>query len=207
QQGDEIILRDVVDPKRPEAVMRALAATSGVVGVVDSPITGAVAKRPGVLVQNSLSLSISIGRAVREAKAADRDPIEAARIAGDGYLLFKGRVARSDWADADGFLEGTVEMDGTGAFSGQRFRTRYKNEHLIARRNGQVVATAPDLIQIVDDASADGIDNPDFTVGQPVTVLGFRSDPLWRTDAGLAVFGPRYFGYDVDYVPIEERFP
>ena len=205
QQGDEIILRDVLDPKRPEAVLRSIAATSGVVGVVDSPITGAVAKKPGVLVQNSLSLAIAIGRAIREAKESGADAIEAARVAGDGYLLFKGTVAASDWADDGGFLEGTVALSGTGAFAGQTFQTRYKNEHLIARRNEQVIATAPDLIQIVDDARAEGIDNPDFTVGQAVTVLGFRSDPLWRTEGGLAVFGPRYFGYDVDYVPIEER--
>ena len=205
QQGDEIILRDVQDPKRPEAVLRSIAATSGVVGVVDSPITGATAKRPGVLVQNSLSLAMAIGRAVRVAKQAGTDPVEAARVAGDGYTLFKGRVVESEWADDGGFLEGTVKLTGTGDYAGQAFETRYKNEHLIARRNGEVVATAPDLIQIVDDASADGIDNPDFTEGQSVTVLGFRSDPLWRTDAGLAVFGPRYFGYEVDYVPIEER--
>ena len=205
QQGDEIILRDVLDPKRPEAVLRSIAATSGVVGVVDSPITGATAKRPGVLVQDSLSLSMRIGRAVREAKVAGLDPIEAARAAGDGYRLFTGRVADTQWRDDGGFLEGTLDLVGTGDFKGQTFQTLYKNEHLLARRNAEVVATAPDLIQVVDDASADGIDNPDFTPGQRVTVLAFRSDPLWRTEAGLAVFGPRYFGYDVDYVPVEAR--
>ncbi|MDW7659616.1 MAG: DUF917 family protein, partial [Bacillota bacterium] len=29
---------------------------------------------------------------------------------------------------------------------------------------------------------------------------------LWRTPEGLALVGPRYFGCDVDYIPIEERF-
>ncbi|MDF3015387.1 MAG: hypothetical protein K0R44_612, partial [Thermomicrobiales bacterium] len=29
--------------------------------------------------------------------------------------------------------------------------------------------------------------------------------PRWRTPAGLAVVGPGYFGYDIPYVPIEER--
>ena len=205
QQGDEIILRDVLDPARPEAVLRAVAASSGVVGVVDSPITGAQAKTPGVLVTDSLTLAMSIGRAVREAKRDGSNPIEAARVAGDGYLLFKGTVSQSDWRDDGGFLEGTVDIAGTGAFAGQALRSTYKNEHLIARRDGKVIATSPDLIQVIDDASADGIDNPDFTVGQAVTVLGFRSDPLWRTEGGLAVFGPRYFGYDVDYLPIETR--
>ena len=205
QQGDRIILRDVLDPKRPEAVLRSIAATSGVVGVVDSPITGRQAKRPGVLVQDSLTLAMRIGRAVREAKASGADPIEAARVAGDGYLLFRGEVAQTDWRDDGGFLEGTLDITGTGDFRGQTFQTLYKNEHLLARRNAEVIATAPDLIQVVDDRTADGIDNPDFTPGQRVTVLAFRSDPLWRTKAGLAVFGPRYFGYDVDYVPVEAR--
>ncbi|WP_199797896.1 DUF917 family protein [Erythrobacter sp. KY5] len=40
-------------------------------------------------------------------------------------------------------------------------------------------------------------------IGQRVAVLGFRCDPLWRTGAGLEVFNPRYFGYDLDFVPIE----
>jgi DUF917 family protein len=29
-------------------------------------------------------------------------------------------------------------------------------------------------------------------------------DPVWRTEAGLAAAGPRAFGYDFDYVPVEE---
>ena len=31
-------------------------------------------------------------------------------------------------------------------------------------------------------------------------------DPRWRTPDGLAVVGPGYFGYDIPFVPIEERF-
>ncbi|MDR0359838.1 MAG: DUF917 domain-containing protein, partial [bacterium] len=27
----------------------------------------------------------------------------------------------------------------------------------------------------------------------------------WRTPRGLELVGPRYFGYDFDYVPLEER--
>ena len=73
------------------------------------------------------------------------------------------------------------------------------------RRDGAVVATCPDLISVIDLASHDGVNNPDFTRGQEVAVLGFRCDPLWRTEAGLAVFSPRYFGYEIDYLPIENR--
>jgi uncharacterized protein len=31
-----------------------------------------------------------------------------------------------------------------------------------------------------------------------------RCDPVWRTERGLEAAGPRAFGYDFDYVPVEE---
>ena len=200
--GDRVVLSEVADPSRPEEVFRALSvAGGGLVGVVDSPLPGRVAKRPGVLVRSSLSLAMRIGRAVREANAAGGNAVGAARAAGRGYTLFRGRVADWDWRDEDGFLKGTVTLE-SGA---SRMVLDYINEHLVATRDGEVVATCPDLITMADERTAEGIGNPDFTRGQPVTVLGFRCDPIWRTAAGLEVFRPRYFGFDVSYIPIETR--
>ncbi|MFU7529030.1 DUF917 domain-containing protein [Qipengyuania sp. ASV99] len=201
--GDEMVVGQLGDPTRAEDILRAVAVVSRECGVTDSPITGRQAKRAGTLVQGSLTLARSIGAAVREAKAVNSDPIEAARKAGDGYLLFTGTVSDFDWRDEDGFLMGEVTIVGTGAFAGQTFLSDYKNEHLVARRDSAVVATCPDLISVIDLVTYDGVNNPDFTKGQEVAVLGFRCDPLWRSKAGLAVFSPRYFGYDLDYVPIE----
>ena len=203
--GDEMVVETLGDPTRAEDILRSIAVVSRECGVADSPITGAQAKKAGTLVKDSLSLAMAIGKSVREAKAAGSDPIEAARAAGDGYLLFTGRVSGMQWRDEAGFLQGTVRLQGDGEFAGQTFETDVKNEHLLARRGGTVVATCPDLISIIDRQSAEGVGNPDYTEGQEVAVLGFRSDPLWRSEAGLEVFSPRYFGYDVDFVPIEER--
>lgn len=99
---------------------------------------------------------------------------------------------------------GNVTLAGMGDFTGQTFVSDVKNEHLVARRDGAVIATYPDLISIIGLESGDGIINPDYKRGQAVAVLGFRCDPLWRSEAGLAVFSPRYFGYDLDYAPIEQ---
>ena len=187
-------------------MIRTLSVSNGIVGVVDAPITGAIAKQPGTLITGSFSLAQSIGQAVRLAKANGDDAIEAARMADNGYTLFTGIVGRSNWRDADGFLVGDVTLTGRGPDAGRTLKLDYKNEHLVARRDGQVIATCPDLITLVDETTADGINNPDFVEGQRVRVIGFRSDPLWRTQAGLDVFSPRYFGYDVDYIPIETRY-
>jgi len=40
--------------------------------------------------------------------------------------------------------------------------------------------------------------------GQRVTVIAFPCDPVWRTGPGIEVAGPRAFGYEFDYVPVEE---
>jgi uncharacterized protein len=63
----------------------------------------------------------------------------------------------------------------------------------------------PDLIAVVDSRTRAAIANPDFQRGQLVTVLGFPAAAIWRTPAGLNVFGPAHFGFNIPYVPIEER--
>lgn len=203
--GDEIVLRQVLDPSREEVVFRTLSEVSRLLGVADAPLTGDKAKRPGVLVQGSVTLAENIGRAVREARAAGKDPVDAGRAAADGYRVFDGSVAAFEWRDEDGFLQGAVEVEGTGDFAGRTLQLEVKNEHLVARRDGEVIATCPDLISLIDRDTAEGLGNPDFERGQAVTALAFRCDPLWRTPAGLEVFSPRYFGYDVDYLPVEDR--
>jgi len=37
-------------------------------------------------------------------------------------------------------------------------------------------------------------------------VIATPCDRRWRTAAGLELAGPRYFGYEIDYVPVEQRF-
>ncbi|MEO0550351.1 MAG: DUF917 domain-containing protein [Pseudomonadota bacterium] len=203
--GDELILQGLQDPSRQEDVFRTISVISREVGVTDSPMTGATAKRDGVLVQNSLTLAIRLGRAARTARDAGQDPIEAIRAEGDGFILFDGVITEDSWADTDGFLVGDVVLSGRGDFEGQTLVLDYKNEHLVAKRNGKTIATCPDLISMIDKTTFEGVNNPDFKPGQAVSILGFKCDPIWRTEAGLEVFSPRYFGYDEDYIPIEER--
>ncbi|MBV7258364.1 DUF917 domain-containing protein [Erythrobacter crassostrea] len=166
--GDTMIVETLGDPTRAEDILRSIAVVSRECGVTDSPITGAQAKQAGTLVTESLSLAQSIGKAVREAKEAGADPIEAARVAGDGYLLFTGTVSDFEWSDEDGFLVGKVTISGTGTFVGQTFETDVKNEHLVARRNGAVIATCPDLVTL-------SISKPQTVSSIQVTLAAKRS--------------------------------
>jgi DUF917 family protein len=41
--------------------------------------------------------------------------------------------------------------------------------------------------------------------GKRVLLVGLACHPLWRTERGLELAGPRYFGIDADYIPLEQR--
>ena len=55
----------------------------------------------------------------------------------------------------------------------------------------------------------------DYETGRPITtetlrygarihVIALPCDQKWRTKKGLEVAGPKYFGYEVDYQPVED---
>jgi hypothetical protein len=204
--GDSLILEKVARGSRVEDLLRAISVASlGELGVTDAALSGRIAKRPGTLVTGSIALAEKLGIASRRAEAAGSDPLAAILAAGGGYRLFEGEVVESPWKEDAGFLLGEVTIAGRGVFRDSRYRVWYKNENIIAWRDGEVSVTPPDLIVIADTQTGNAVANPDFALGQAVTVLGFPAPALWRTPAGLQVFGPAHFGFDAPYVPIEER--
>lgn len=79
----------------------------------------------------------------------------------------------------------------------------FQNELLIARAGERVLAVTPDLISILDSETGEPITTERLRYGFRVAVLAIPGDPRWRSEAGLAVVGPGYFGYDVPFVPVE----
>ena len=63
---------------------------------------------------------------------------------------------------------------------------------------------SPDLITVIDSNTGQAITTEHLHYGYRVIVLGIPCDEQWRTPAGVALGGPRHFGYDIDYKPIEE---
>jgi uncharacterized protein len=57
---------------------------------------------------------------------------------------------------------------------------------------------------VLDSETAEAIVTERIRYGQRVTVIAFACDPLWRTERGIEVTGPRAFGYDFDFQPVEE---
>ena len=200
--GDEAVVQHVEDDFHAEALVRAMAvASGGHVGVADHP--GRVGDLRKGLVLRSLSFSEKVGHAIED---RSRDATEAILAATDGFLLFEG-VAPTNckYEDKEGFTFGDIEIRGTGKDRGARYHIWFKNENIMAWRNGKVDVTAPDLVCLFDLEKRAPILNPWVKKGQHIVAFGLPAPELWRTPRGIEGFGPAYFGYKSKFTPIEQR--
>jgi DUF917 family protein len=152
-------------------------------------------------VRGSVSQAIRIGEAV--ANAAD-SPVAAVIVAAGAFRLVGGKVLDVRRDMAGGFMRGSVVIEGLGQDAGRLIRLELQNEHLVALERGRLLASVPNLVTMLDSETADAISADRVGYGQRVVVIAFGCDPIWRTERGIAAAGPRAFGYDFDFVPVEE---
>ena len=165
-------------------------------------MTGKQVKQSCIL--HSVTLLERLGRTIREAREEHRDPVAAVREAAGGFVIWRGKVGDVERRTATGFARGEAAIVGDAAYAGRTLQIAFQNEFLIARAGDEVLATTP-VITSLDDETGEPITTEGLRYGFRVSVLAVPCDPRWRSPAGLAVVGPGYFGYDVPYVPIEER--
>lgn len=186
-----------------ESIARAAAVTSGACNTMAIyPMTGAEAK--AWLVRGVISASAEVGRVIREARAEHRSPVQAVLDNQNGVLLFEGKVEHVERRNEGGWTIGRADISGLGDDGGNSLVVHFQNENLMAERNGEIVVTTPDLIMIMELDSGEPIPAEEVRYGFRVAVIGLPCDPHWRTDGGLKLAGPRRFGYDVDFKPVEE---
>ncbi|MCT2224753.1 DUF917 domain-containing protein [Microbacterium paraoxydans] len=155
-------------------------------------MSGAAARQS--LVAGSLSRCIDIGQRIAEAREAKTDPVAAVVELLGGRELFGGKVADVNRATTTGFARGRARIDGDG---GTSLTLQFQNEHLVAEADGQVLATTPDLIMVLDGESGEPVTTEGLRYGQRVRVIAAPADERWHSDAALAMVGPGYFGYDI----------
>jgi DUF917 family protein len=183
-----------------ERLERAAAVEFGG-NAASTEYTLTVAQARDGTVRDSISLALRIGEALA---AAQSDPVSTLIAEIDAHQLITGKVIDVERRTTSGFVRGSVIVEGMGADAGALIRLELQNENLVALERGRVLASVPDLITVLDTETADAIPTERVRYGQRVTVIAFACDPIWRTEAGIAIAGPRAFGYDFDYMPVEE---
>ena len=107
-----------------------------------------------------------------------------------------GRITSEGWA------RGSVVIEWLDSFMGSEMKIDFQNENLIAYLDEDPVCMVPDLICLVETDRGEPITTELLRYGFRVTVLGFLAPHLWTGEKGLAVVGPRAFGYQLDYSPL-----
>jgi uncharacterized protein len=208
--GETVTIDTGSDNRRMEWLARAAAIRmGGAASIAEYAMSGADVKRTAI--PRTLSLGLTLGRALREAREELRDPISALAqvLAPTGYshlrVLFAGKVADVERRTIDGFARSTarfVSFDGASVL-----RTVFQNETLVAEVDGTVRCIVPDLICMLDAASGEPITIETLRYGQRVVVVGISTPEIMRTPEALAVFGPACFGLEEEFRPVEDAVP
>jgi uncharacterized protein len=200
ERGNVIVFR-ALDGDWMERIERAAAVEFGGMAASSEYQLTVGEARAGAVVNHTISLAIWLGTVVLE---AEHDPISALVEELRAARLIAGKVVDVERRTTGGFVRGSATIEGLAEDSGRRLRLQIQNENLVALEGERALAMVPDLISVLDSESAEAISTERLRYGQRVTAIAFPCDPIWRTERGLELGGPRHFGYDFDYVPVEE---
>jgi len=203
--GDVMFIDHAVDDYRYEDLGRAIAvASGGGVSSIRGLLTTEQIKR--ITIHGALSEAILFGKTVREAKAQGKNPIEALLKVSGGHKMFEGVVASAEQSGNRGFTWWNVTLNGTGPYSGHKYRVWVKNENILSWLDDKPDVMSPDLLYNLDTETGQAHNSAglgSYKIGARITMIARAPAPAWRSAKGIEVIGPRHFGFDFDYVPLE----
>jgi DUF917 family protein len=201
--GNISVIKHAINYRIVERIGKQISAAAyGLTGDTGFLMTGKEMKQ--AIIPGTLTECYELGKMIREAREAGKDPVKAVADKLEGWILIKGKVTKKETEDKLGYYWGTHTIEGSGEYAGQVMKIWFKNENHVAWNNDKVVATSPDMITVVNSKDGEPITNPKLKVGDEVAVLGIKARSMFRSEKGVGILGPRYFGFDFDYVPIED---
>lgn len=190
--------------KRAEDLVRVSSIEMGCSVILSSyPMTGRQVK--DFSVHGTITLALGIGQAIEKGRSVEElfNYLRTTPYYNQCHLLVDGKVIDIKRETTQGFAMGHCQLlalDG----SERVVQVTFQNEHLVAQENGKICAVVPDLICMVDSETIEPIPVEALKYGQRLKVLGVSAAPIMRQKESLAIFGPRAFGLDMDFIPIEQ---
>lgn len=205
EKGNCVIFETVTNKWTEELARAVTMSCGGAVSVSLYPMSGKQMK--DYAVRNIVTRSQKLGEAIRTVKnCTDKTPEEHFLTFSESYKLFKGKISDVLRETRGAFNYGKVVLEGIGEYKGRQAYVEFQNENLLASVDGEILATVPDLICLVDAETFVPVTTDALKYGKRVYVVGLQCFEMWRCEAGLELVGPRYFGCDTDYIPVEERY-
>ena len=205
EKGNCAIFNTITNKWTEELARVVTMSCGGSVSVSLYCMDGAKLKKYAV--KNIVTRSEMLGKAIRTVKDKKENTPELNFLeVTEGFKLFKGKIGDVLRETRGAFNYGKVCLEGIGEDKGKTAYVEFQNENLIASVNGTILATVPDLICLVDTETFYPVTTDALKYGKRVLVIGLKCFDMWRTPEGLELVGPRYFGCDTDYIPLEKRY-
>lgn len=183
--GDCGFLAGPSTPEQEEKFFRAFAAAHG-----DQAYVVGYPMRVKDM-RNSITWG-TVSRALEAGQEIQAGNIESYVTSQKGKQLYTGTITNIENMAQAGFTTQLVNLSGPAGNA----KLFVKNESLILWVNDQVVLTCPDLIMLTDSENRP-LYNAEIKNGLQVNIYGLPTVPLWRSEAGMNLFQPKTFGFDL----------
>lgn len=202
EKGNTTLLNTIDNVWAERIARSATVQMGGSTMMAIYPMSGKQLKESGI--PDMLKLEEEIGRTIRTSKASGLNPVNKVLELTKGFELFQGKVSDIERKTAAGFVRGMAKLEGLKDYKDQVLELRFQNEHLLAQTEEHLLCVTPDLIAVLDAETGMPITTEGLRYGARCIVIGMPSHKKWRTPKGIDACGPRYFGYEVDYEPLED---
>lgn len=166
-------------------------------------------------VPGTLQIALEIGRTIRTARQNSEGAVDALvnylrQTPFYRYTAFvgEGKIIDLQRKTENGFTVGEVAIEALQeALPGEardQYQVAFRNEYLTLQMNGEIKTMVPDLICILDRETLEPVNTESLKYGQRVRIMVASAPEILRSKAGLAFVGPRCFGLDHDFTPVEE---
>jgi DUF917 family protein len=202
ERGNIIIVKEYTNIDDYESIARYMSVLEGdFVAVVDTPMDIDNAKK--AIIPKTVSLAINVGEIINNENYSKSEKIDKLTNLINGWKIFEGIVDKFVWKNEGGFLKGEILIKGENEYKGKILRSWIMNEHILVFIDDKPVVICPDSFTLTDE-NLNPITNSQLKEGMKVIGFAFKSPDIWRSKKGLQFFGPRHFGFNFDYVPVEE---
>ena len=209
EMGDLLVLENARTSELCERLLRHFTVEAGGGQCVSAEHTMSGAQARAVSIPGTISLCLEIGRLL-STYANDLDGLERALSAlfapthyGALRRLEQGKVVDMSRRVEGGYDVGELRLAPFDAHRGD-MTISIKNEYLMAMQDDRPVALTPDLIILLDAETGRPITAETVRYGQRASVFAIGAPERMRTPRALKVVAPRNFGFDIDYVPLEQ---
>ena len=201
-KGNSVII-NAENSSMLEEISRAVTQELGNhAGFVAYMMSGKTVK--DIVINGTISFSLRIGELIDETKRSKEKTVDKLINEINGFELIKGVVIQKKSKTDQGFDIGQIKIQGIKNYQNEELTVKFKNENMLAIKNGKVLAMSPDRICWLKN-DGQPLTNVDIKEGHKVACVGIKSPKEWRTQKGLRTFKKilKSLGYQGEYRPIE----